>query len=145
MHLALDQVLTEEVGAGRRGPTLRFWEWDRSTVVIGSFQSLRNEVDLDAAEREGFQVVRRISGGGAMFIEEGSGITYSLYAPGDLVCTVLDTINTTRNRLFGKPNIVPKTPAKQYTLRIKVERFRDIGDVERGELRRYCHIRRQPA
>ncbi len=85
MHLALDQVLTEEVGAGRRGPTLRFWEWDRSTVVIGSFQSLRNEVDLEAAEREGFTVVRRISGGGAMFIEEGSGITYSLYAPGDLV------------------------------------------------------------
>ncbi|MBK0297362.1 lipoate--protein ligase family protein, partial [Bacillus sp. S34] len=28
-HLALDQVLTEEVGAGRRGPTLRIWEWDQ--------------------------------------------------------------------------------------------------------------------
>ena len=41
VHLALDQVLTEEVGAGRRGPTLRFWEWNKPAVVIGSFQSLR--------------------------------------------------------------------------------------------------------
>ncbi|GAB2984541.1 lipoate--protein ligase family protein [Frigoribacterium salinisoli] len=85
LHLALDQVLTEEVGAGRRGPTLRFWEWDSPAVVIGSFQSLRNEVDLEAAEREGFEVVRRISGGGAMFMDAQSIVTYSLYAPGDLV------------------------------------------------------------
>jgi lipoate-protein ligase A len=84
-HLALDEVLTEEVGAGRRPPTLRIWEWDRSAVVIGSFQSLRNEVDLDAAARYGVEVVRRISGGGAMFMEAGSVVTYSLYAPGDLV------------------------------------------------------------
>ncbi|RIX30018.1 lipoate--protein ligase family protein [Amnibacterium setariae] len=85
VHLALDQVLTEEVGAGRRNPTLRIWEWDQPAVVIGSFQSLRNEVDLDNAARYGVDVVRRISGGGAMFMEAGSVVTYSLYAPGDLV------------------------------------------------------------
>ncbi|ROS61048.1 lipoate-protein ligase A [Frigoribacterium sp. PhB160] len=85
MHLALDQVLTEEVGAGRRGPTLRFWEWDQPAVVIGSFQSLRNEVDPEAAERFGFEVVRRISGGGAMYMDAQSIVTYSLYAPGELV------------------------------------------------------------
>lgn len=85
MHLALDEVLTEEVGAGRRRPTLRIWEWDEAAVVIGSFQSLKNEVDLDNAERYGIDVVRRISGGGAMFMEAGSVITYSLSAPGDLV------------------------------------------------------------
>ncbi|SFT32457.1 lipoate-protein ligase A [Actinopolyspora lacussalsi subsp. righensis] len=27
MHMALDQVLAEEVAAGNRPPTLRFWEW----------------------------------------------------------------------------------------------------------------------
>lgn len=85
LHLALDEVLTEEVGAGRRPPTLRIWEWDTPAVVIGSFQSLRNEVDQDNARRYGVEVVRRISGGGAMFMEAGSVITYSIYAPGDLV------------------------------------------------------------
>ena len=85
MHTALDQVLTEELAAGRRGPTFRFWEWDTPAVVIGSFQSLSNEVDLEAAERYGVRVVRRISGGGAMFMEAGNCITFSLVVPESLV------------------------------------------------------------
>ncbi|WP_251151773.1 biotin/lipoate A/B protein ligase family protein [Cellulosimicrobium sp. Marseille-Q4280] len=85
MHLALDQVLTEELDAGRRGPTLRIWEWASPAVIIGSFQSLRNEVDAEGAERHGVTVVRRISGGGAMFVEPGNTITYSLYVPASLV------------------------------------------------------------
>ncbi len=84
-QMALDQVLAEAVGAGTRGATLRIWEWQSPAVVIGSFQSVRNEVDTAGAERYGFEVVRRISGGGAMFIEPQSAITYSLYAPAELV------------------------------------------------------------
>ncbi|MFZ4893640.1 lipoate--protein ligase family protein [Plantibacter sp. Mn2098] len=85
LHLALDEVLTNEVGEGRRGPTLRIWEWDESAVVIGSFQSLKNEVDLENAEKFGFDVVRRVSGGGAMLMAKGAIITYSLYVPAELV------------------------------------------------------------
>lgn len=85
MHLALDEVLANEVGEGRRGPTLRIWEWDEPAVVIGSFQSVKNEVDPENAAKYGIQVVRRISGGGAMFMEAGSVVTYSIYAPADLV------------------------------------------------------------
>jgi lipoate-protein ligase A len=85
MHMALDQAMAEAVGAGTRNPTLRIWEWGAPAVVIGSFQSLRNEVDAEAAERHGITVVRRISGGGAMFIEPGNTITYSLTVPASLV------------------------------------------------------------
>ncbi|MGO1255432.1 MAG: lipoate--protein ligase family protein [Microbacterium gubbeenense] len=85
MNLALDEVLTERVGAGLRKPTLRIWEWDRSAVVIGSFQSYKNEVDPAGAERHGFEVIRRISGGGAMLMGAEQIITYSLYAPASLV------------------------------------------------------------
>jgi lipoate-protein ligase A len=85
LHMALDEVLTREVGAGHRPPTLRIWEWATPAVVIGRFQSLRNEVDMDAAQRHGIEVVRRISGGGAMFIEPGNTITYSIYAPLSLI------------------------------------------------------------
>lgn len=84
-QMALDQVLAEEVGAGNRGPTLRFWEWAKPAVVIGSFQSVKNEVDLDNAHAYGLEVVRRVSGGGAMFMELGTAITFSVYAPSDLV------------------------------------------------------------
>jgi len=85
LHMALDDVLVDEVSAGRRPPTLRIWEWAGPAVVMGRFQSLRNEVDLEAAARHGIEVVRRISGGGAMFIEPGNTITYSIYAPIDMV------------------------------------------------------------
>jgi lipoate-protein ligase A len=85
MHMALDEVYAEALAAGRRGPTLRIWQWASSAVIIGSYQSLRNEVDLDAAARHGISVVRRISGGGAMFVEPGNTITYSLVVPGSLV------------------------------------------------------------
>jgi lipoate-protein ligase A len=84
-HMALDAVLCDEVSAGRRAPTLRFWEWAAPAVVIGRFQSLKNEVDPDGAQRHGIEVVRRVSGGGAMFVEPGNTITYSIYAPLTLV------------------------------------------------------------
>ena len=85
MNLALDEVLTGRVGAGLRNPTLRIWEWNESAVVIGSFQSYRNEVDPEGAARHGYDVVRRISGGGAMMMGAGSIVTYSLYVPASLV------------------------------------------------------------
>jgi lipoate---protein ligase len=85
LNVALDEVLTEEVGAGRRNPTLRFWDWEEPSVVIGSFQSVRNELDPAGVARHGISVVRRISGGGAMFMEAGNCITYSLYLPQTLV------------------------------------------------------------
>lgn len=85
MHVALDQVISEDVGSGKRNPTFRMWDWDAPLVVIGSFQSYRNEIDHDSAQRHGIQVVRRISGGGAMFMEPGNCITYSLVVPGALV------------------------------------------------------------
>jgi lipoate-protein ligase A len=85
VNVALDEVLTEEVGAGRRNPTLRFWDWEEPSVVIGSFQSVRNELHPEGVARHGISVVRRISGGGAMFMEAGNCITYSLYLPQTLV------------------------------------------------------------
>ena len=85
VQMALDEVLAIEVGEGRRKPTLRIWEWEKPAVVLGSFQSVKNEVDLENAAKYGMDIVRRVSGGGAMFMEAGAVITYSIYAPTDLV------------------------------------------------------------
>jgi len=81
MQVALDETLTLDVGKGRRRPTLRFWQWSGSCVVLGRFQSVRNEVNEDVLRERGFDLVRRISGGGAMFIQPEGAITYSIYAP----------------------------------------------------------------
>lgn len=85
MNLALDEVLTKTVGRGARVPTLRFWAWSAPCVVLGRFQSVRNEVQIENALANGVQLVRRISGGGAMFIEPPLAITYSIHVPPDFV------------------------------------------------------------
>src|SRR5699024_777530 len=85
MHVALDEVLPLEVVAGRRNPHFRIWDWDSPLVVIGSYQSLRNEIDAEGAAAHGIGVVRRVTGGGAMFMEQGNCITYSLIVPTSLV------------------------------------------------------------
>jgi lipoate---protein ligase len=82
-QMETDQQWARDVAAGRREATLRIWEWAAPAVVIGKFQSLPDEVNEQAARAEGIQVVRRCTGGGAMFIEPGNTITYSLYAPTD--------------------------------------------------------------
>ncbi len=80
-NVALDSVLLKRVGDETRPPILRFWSWDASAVIIGRFQSVQNEVDLDEATARGVTVVRRTSGGGAMFVQPEATITYSLYLP----------------------------------------------------------------
>jgi len=88
MHMALDEVLLESVRTGRRPPTLRLWEWIEPALVIGSHQSVINEVDVVAARELGFVVTRRMSGGGTMLCEPARTITYSLYLPESLVAGI---------------------------------------------------------
>jgi len=88
MHMALDEVLLERVAAGLRRPTLRVWEWIERALVIGSHQSVMNEVDVVAARELGFVVTRRMSGGGTMLCEPARTITYSLYLQDSVVAGI---------------------------------------------------------
>lgn len=85
LNVALDEVLLREVGSGRRGPTMRVWDWDEDAVVIGSFQSVKNEVNEQFARELDTTVVRRISGGGAMYMQPEASISYSIYVPTSFV------------------------------------------------------------
>jgi lipoate-protein ligase A len=77
--MALDEALLEGVSSGASLPALRFFGWKPPAVSLGYFQGLEEEVDLDACRRHGVDVVRRISGGGAVF--HHAEITYSLIMP----------------------------------------------------------------
>jgi len=76
--MALDEAVLRLNSEGRSPNTLRFWRWQPSAVSIGYFQSLELEVNLEEARREGVQVVRRITGGGAVFHDTNGELTYSL-------------------------------------------------------------------
>lgn len=77
-NMATDEALTKARGEGKAPDTLRFYRWKPSAVTLGYFQSVEDEVDLDALKRYGVDLNRRISGGGAVLNSETGEITYSI-------------------------------------------------------------------
>lgn len=78
-NLAFEEALARSVAKERAAPTLRFWRND-ATVVLGRHQCADLEVDFDACERLGVRVVRRFSGGGAVYHDQGN-LNYTLVLP----------------------------------------------------------------
>ncbi|RLF49718.1 MAG: lipoate--protein ligase family protein [Thermoplasmata archaeon] len=64
-------------------PTLRLYEWSPPAITIGYFQSINEEVNLNECKKRGVDVVRRITGGGAVYHKHE--ITYSVVLPEKLV------------------------------------------------------------
>lgn len=85
MHHAIDEVLLDRLDNGEMQPTLRFWYRPHTTIPMGRFQAYHDEVEHEYIEENNIEVVRRITGGGAMFSEPGNVITYSIYVPADQV------------------------------------------------------------
>jgi lipoate-protein ligase A len=74
-NMALDEVLMNCINCRHNVPILRIYGWQPPTVSIGYFQSMDEEVDIKRCRQMGIDVVRRITGGGAVLHE--SELTYS--------------------------------------------------------------------
>lgn len=81
MNMALDEAVCESVSSGKSAPTIRFYTWTPSAVSIGYFQSLNDEVDTNVAKELGVDIVRRRTGGGAVYHDTKGEMTYSVIAP----------------------------------------------------------------
>jgi len=80
MNMAVDEaVLTARI-VGQVSNTLRFYRWQPSAVSVGKNQNPEAEVYLDACKRLGVDVVRRISGGGAVYHDFEGEVTYGVIA-----------------------------------------------------------------
>ncbi len=75
-NLAFEEALYLEA----RCPTLRFWRNDK-VIVIGRFQCPALEVNALEARRLGVKLVRRFTGGGAVYHDLGN-LNYALTLPG---------------------------------------------------------------
>ena len=80
-NMALDEAVSWEIAKGGSLPTIRFYGWKPSAVSIGYFQSIEKEVKLRECEALGVDVVRRRTGGGAVYHDNAGEITYSVIAP----------------------------------------------------------------
>ena len=80
-NMALDEAILRMGIEGKSPNTLRFYKWKPSTASIGRNQSLSNEINITFTKEKGFNIVRRITGGGAVFHDEFREITYSIVCP----------------------------------------------------------------
>ena len=86
--MALDEVAAETAANG--GPrTVRVYRWMPSTLSLGYRQD-PEVVDWLYCEREGIDVVRRPTGGGAIYHDTHGDISYSIIAPADEMPGSLD-------------------------------------------------------
>ena len=69
-NIAIDQAMIEAHQAGRIPDTIRFMRFP-PTALIGRHQALRQEIDVDHCRTHGIGIVRRITGGGAIYLDEG--------------------------------------------------------------------------
>ncbi|MFW9895819.1 MAG: biotin/lipoate A/B protein ligase family protein [Candidatus Thorarchaeota archaeon] len=80
-NMALDESILDHAIRKLVPNTLRFYKWKPSTASIGRNQSLQDEIDINFAKEKGYNVVRRITGGGAVFHDETRELTYSIVCP----------------------------------------------------------------
>ena len=71
-NMAIYEALTESVG---EVPILRIYGWRPAAVSIGYFQSMNEEVNFTKCREIGVDIVRRLTGGGAVLHEYE--LTYS--------------------------------------------------------------------
>ena len=91
-NMGLDEAILDAVAQGLQPPTLRFYAWKPRAVSLGYFQGYEDEVDAAACAARGVEVVRRVTGGGAVF--HADELTYSIVLPEThplAAGTILDT------------------------------------------------------
>ncbi len=77
-NMCLDEAILQAKIENLVPNTIRFYRWNPSCASIGRNQSLRLEIDVEVAKEHKVDVVRRISGGGAVFHDFHAEITYAV-------------------------------------------------------------------
>ncbi|MDX8047418.1 lipoate--protein ligase family protein [Gracilibacillus sp. S3-1-1] len=75
-NMAVDECLLNWHSEGKIPPTIRFYEWEPAGLSVGYFQKTTNKIDLDAVRRNGYGLVRRLTGGRAVLHDKE--LTYSI-------------------------------------------------------------------
>jgi lipoate-protein ligase A len=80
-NMAIDAALLSQVSKGESLPTIRVYTWSPPAITIGYFQKSEVETNREKCMEDGIPVIRRITGGGAVFHDHE--ITYSIICPDD--------------------------------------------------------------
>lgn len=118
-NMAADYALLKSVSRGDSLPAVRFYGWARPAITVGYFQLIEEELDRELCERDRVDILRRITGGGAVFHDRE--ITYSVLLPlksGIAYGTVMDSY-----RKISRPLV---ETLKRYGIAAE---YREINDI----------------
>jgi lipoate-protein ligase A len=80
-QMSIDEAIAKARLEENNPNTIRLYRWNPSAVSIGYFQSIEKEVNIQSCKDLGVDIIRRITGGGAVYHDFNGEITYSLVAP----------------------------------------------------------------
>ncbi len=78
LNMAIDEALYCLRSQSKAPNTLRLYRWNPSAVSIGYFQILEQEVSIEVCKQLGVDIIRRMTGGGAVYHSYEGEITYSI-------------------------------------------------------------------
>lgn len=96
-NMAVDEAILKAHARGETPPTLRFYGWQPAAVSIGYFQQAASDINVDKCRELGIDVVRRLTGGRAVFHHEE--LTYSIIVRED--CPLVPATITASYRYFS--------------------------------------------
>lgn len=82
-QMSIDEAIARARLVEENPNTIRLYRWKPSAVSIGYFQNLEKEVNIESCKEMGIDIIRRITGGGAVYHDYKGEITYSVIAPVD--------------------------------------------------------------
>jgi lipoate-protein ligase A len=75
-NMAIDEALLDSFDPGKSTPVLRLYGWSPPALSLGRFQDAGKVLDLERCKAGGVPVVRRITGGGAIY--HADELTYAI-------------------------------------------------------------------
>jgi lipoyl(octanoyl) transferase len=76
LNMAIDEAILVHYLRGEAPPTLRVFRWSQPSISLGRFQNVEKELELERCERQGVAIVRRPTGGRAVYHRDE--FTYSI-------------------------------------------------------------------
>ena len=136
-NLALEQYVFDEMDRSRSYVML--WQ-NHNTIVVGKNQNTVNEVNSDYVRRHGITVVRRLSGGGAVYHDLGNlNFTFITDADDsqriDLHMFCIPIVETLRSFLSRQNDIYRAAFGKRATPHLRQCVFFGTTNAESGYLR----------
>lgn len=122
MNMAIDEAICKLRSKGKSPNTIRLYRWLPSAVSIGYFQFVEQEVNLETCKQLGVDVIRRMTGGGAVYHAYEGEVTYSVIVDQDHPRVPRDILESYEFICSGVVNAL-----KRMGINAK---FRSINDID---------------